>query len=183
MLHKSDSFEVDFTFTPELNQTVIVDPDGYIALKEIGLVHVEGETLAQVTDDLKKAYVGILRDPVIAIVMKDFEKPSIIVTGEVAKPGRYDIRSTLTVTQAVAIAGGFTTNAKHSQVVLFHPTDKGMYEATLLDVKHLLAKRDLNHDFYLRPGDLVYVPQNTISKIQRYLPNSAIGAYYNPNGF
>jgi len=182
-LHKSDTFEVDFSFSPELNQTVIVDPDGYVTLKEIGSIHVEGETLPALTEKLKQAYAGILRDPVIAVVMKDFEKPSFIATGQVMKPGRYDLRGPLTVTQAVAIAGGFSDNAKHSQVVLFHPTEKGLYEARLLDVKHLLASRNLNQDFYLQPGDLIYVPQSLISKIRKFWPNTAVGAYYNPNGF
>ena len=182
-LRKSDTFEVDFSFSPELNQTVTVGPDGYVTLKEVGSVHVEGETIPELTSTLVKAYAGILRDPVIAIVLKDFEKPSFIASCQVAKPGRYELRGPLTVTQGVAIAGGFNDNAKHSQVILFHPTENGVFEAKLINVKQLLSSRDLSKDIYLQPGDLVYVPQSVISKIRKFWPNTAVGAYYNPNQF
>jgi polysaccharide export outer membrane protein len=112
--------------------------------------------------------------------LKDFEKPYFIAAGQVAKPGKYDLRSDLTVTEAVAIAGGFNDKAKHSQVVLFRPLRGGGYEAKLLNVKKLLATRNLSEDVQLQPGDMLYVPQNELSKIRPFLPTSSMGAYYNP---
>jgi polysaccharide biosynthesis/export protein len=179
-LRKGDSFDVDFTFSPEFNQTVSVQPDGFVTLKEVGSIYVEGQTVPELTQTLKDAYAKILHEPVIAVSLKDFEKPYFIAAGQVAKPGKYDLRGPLTVTEAVAIAGGFNDSAKHSQVVLFHPTPNGVFEAKLLNVKQLLASRDLSEDIYLRPGDMLYVPQSTISKIRKYLPSSTVGAYYNP---
>jgi polysaccharide biosynthesis/export protein len=179
-LQKGDSFDVDFAFSPELNQNVSVQPDGFVTLKEVGSIFVEGQTVPELTQTLKDAYAETMNDPVIAIVVKDFEKPYFIAAGQVVKPGKYDLRSRLTVTEAVAIAGGFNDSAKHSQVVLFHPTPDGVFEAKLLNVKQLLASHNLSEDIYLRPGDMLYVPQSTISKIRKYIPSSSIGAYYNP---
>jgi len=182
-LHKSDTFDVNFAFSPEYNQTVTVEPDGYINLKEIGSVHAEGETVPELTESLKRAYAGILRDPVIAIALKDFEKPFFIASGQVSHPGRYELRGPLTVTQAVAIAGGFNDKAKHSQVVIFHPVGNKGYEARLLNVKKLMASRNLENDVYLQPGDQVYVPKSKLSKIRDFMPNTGVGAYYNPATF
>ena len=182
-LRKSDSFDVDFAFSPELNQSVAVQPDGYVTLKEVGSIYVEGQTVPELTQTLKDAYAKILHAPVIAISLKDFEKPYFIASGQVAKPGKYDLRSPITVTEAVAIAGGFNDSAKHSQVVLFHPTPDGVFETKLLNVKQLLASRNLSEDIYLRPGDMLYVPQSTISKIRKFIPSSSMGAYYNPAVF
>jgi len=182
-LGKSDSIEVDFAFAPELNQTLAVQPDGYVTLKQVGSIHVEGLTVPELTETVKKAYAKILHDPVVAISLKDFERPYFIASGQVSKPGKYDLRGPLTVTEAVAIAGGFNDNAKHSQVVLFHPTPNGVFETKLLNVKQLLASRNLHKDIYLQPGDLVYVPQSTISKIRKFMPNTAVGAYYNTPTF
>jgi polysaccharide biosynthesis/export protein len=179
-LRKSDSFDLDFALSPEFNQTVSVQPDGYVTLKAVGTVFVEGQTVPELTDTVKAAYAKILHDPVITVALKDFEKPYFIAAGQVAKPGKYDLRGPLTVTQAVAIAGGFNDKAKHSQVVLFRPAQAGGYEAKLLDVKKLLASRNLSEDIQLQPGDMVYVPQSTFSKIRPYVPSTAIGAYYNP---
>jgi polysaccharide biosynthesis/export protein len=179
-LQKGDSFDVDFAFSPELNQNVSVQPDGFVTLKEVGSIFVEGQTVPELTQTLKDAYGETMNDPVIAIVVKDFEKPYFIAAGQVVKPGKYDLRGRLTVTEAVAVAGGFNDSAKHSQVVLFHPTPDGVFEAKLLNVKQLLASHNLSEDIYLRPGDMLYVPQSTISKIRKYIPSSSIGAYYNP---
>ena len=179
-LRKGDTFDLDFALSPEFNQTVAVQPDGYVTLKGVGSIFVEGQTVPELTETAKAAYAKTLHDPVIAIALKDFEKPYFIASGQVAKPGKYDLRSDLTVTEAVAIAGGFNDKAKHSQVVLFRPLPAGGYEAKLLNVKKLLATRNLSEDVQLQPGDMLYVPQNALSKIRPFLPTSSMGAYYNP---
>lgn len=182
-IRTGDSFDVDFAFSPELNQTVAVQPDGYVTLKDVGSLHVEGQTVPELTQTLKSAYAKILHDPVITVDLKDFEKPYFIASGQVAKPGKYDLRGPMTVTEAVAIAGGFNENAKHSQVVLFRPSPEGMFEAKLINVKKMLASRNLAEDMYVQPGDLLYVPQSAFSKFRRYIPTSSMGAYYNPATF
>jgi len=182
-LRKGDSFDFDLEFSPEFNQAVVVQPDGYITLKGVGSVHVEGETIPELTETIKSAYGKTLHDPVIAISLKDFEKPYFIATGQVEKPGKYDLRSDLTVTEAVAIAGGFTEKSKHSQVVLFRPSPSGGYEAKLINIKKLLNSRNLSEDLEVQPGDLVYVPQNAISKIRPYLPSSSMSGFLGPGVF
>lgn len=179
-LRKGDSFDLDFALSPEFNQTVAVQPDGYVTLKGVGSIFVEGQTVPELTETVKVAYAKTLHDPDIAIALKDFEKPYFIASGQVEKPGKYDLRSDLTVTEAVAIAGGFTDKSKHSQVVLFRPVPGGGYEAKLLNVKKLLATRNLSEDVQLEPGDMLYVPQNTLSKIRPFLPTSSMGAYLAP---
>jgi polysaccharide export outer membrane protein len=176
-LRKGDTFDLDFAFSPELNQTVAVQPDGYVTLKGVGSIFVDGQTVPELTETLKAAYAKILHDPVIAIALKDFEKPYFIASGQVAKPGKYDIRSDLTVTEAVAIAGGFNNQAKHSQVVLFRPVSSGGYEAKIINVKKLLASRNLSEDIRLQPGDMLYVPQNAFSRIRPFIPTASMGAY------
>jgi polysaccharide export outer membrane protein len=179
-LRKGDTFDLDFALSPEFNQTVAVQPDGYVTLKEAGSIFVEGQTVPELTEAVKAAYAKALHDPVITIALKDFEKPYFIASGQVEKPGKYDLRSDLTVTEGVAVAGGFNDKAKHSQVVLFRPVPGGGYEAKLINVKKLLASRNLSEDVQLQPGDMLYVPQNALSKIRPFLPTSSMGAYYNP---
>ena len=183
MVRKGDTFDLDFELSPEFNQTVAVQPDGYVTLKGVGSIFVEGQTVPELTETVKAAYAKTLHDPVIAINLKDFEKPYFIASGQVAKPGKYDLRSDLTVTEAVAIAGGFNGQAKHSQVVLFRPVPSGGYEAKLLNVKKMLATRNLSEDFPLQPGDMLYVPQNTLSKIRPFIPNTGMSAYVSPAAF
>jgi polysaccharide export outer membrane protein len=67
-------------------------------------------------------------------------------------------------------------------VVLFHPMPGGGFQAKLINVKKLLATRDLSEDVQLQPGDMLYVPQNTLSKIRPYLPNSSVTALLGSGG-
>jgi len=182
-LRKGDSFDVDFAFSPEFNQTVVVQPDGYITLRGAGSMRVEGQTIPELTETIKKAYASILHNPVVTVALKDFEKPYFVAAVQVGKPGKYDLRSDLTLVEAVAIAGGFTENSKHSQVVLFRRVSDQLVEARLFNVKQMLQTRDLSEDAHLRPGDMIYVPKNTISKIQRYLPTTSLGTYLAPTQF
>ena len=182
-LRKSDVVEMSFIFAPEFNQTASVQPDGFITLKGLDELYAEGMSLRELRDAIRHAYACTLHDPEVTIVLKEFDKPYFIATGEVMRPGKYELRGDATVTEAVAIAGGFSGQAKHSQVVLFRRVSAERIEARLLDVKQMLKSRSLDEDIFIRPGDLLFVPQNTISKIRRYLPVPNLSMYWNPSQF
>jgi polysaccharide export outer membrane protein len=179
-LHSADVLELTFPFTPEFNQTVTVQPDGYITLRGAEDIRVEGQTMPEVTNSLRIAYSRVLHDPVINISLKDFEKPYFIVGGEVGKPGKFDLRDETSAAQAVAIAGGFKDSAKHSQVLLFHRVPNGWMQAKRLNIKKMLNEANLEEDAYLQPGDFLYVPKNVFSKIHSFIPSSSMGMYASP---
>ena len=79
--------------------------------------------------------------------------------------------------EGVALAGGFTEKSKHSHVLVFRRISSQWTEAKVVDVKKMMNAGNLNEDFVLHPGDMIFVPQNTLSKISRYIPTSAVNAY------
>ena len=182
-LQPSDVIEISFTVAPEFNQTLTVLPDGNVMLKDAGMVRAEGLDLEQFSDAIQKAYRGYLHDPEVAVSLKDFQRPYFVVGGEVGRPGKYELRSDTTVTEAVQIAGGLTQQAKHSQVVLFRRVNDELVETQLLDLKKMLKQRQLTEDAHLRPGDLIFVPQNGISKIARFVSRASVSTYVNPAQF
>ena len=169
-LRPGDKFDLAFEFNPELDQTLTVQPDGFITLREIGDLHVAGMTVPEIIARLRESYDKFVQNPAITVFLTDFDMPYFICTGQVAKPGKYDLRADTTVTEALAIAGGFLESAKHSQVVVFRRTSQDLYETKLMDVKKMLASRNLEEDYHLEPGDMIWVPQNRISKIKKFLP-------------
>jgi polysaccharide export outer membrane protein len=177
-IEAGDSFDVTFELSPEFNQTgVAVQPDGFVTLRSVGDLKVAGQTVPELTQTLKTAYSKILNDPVISVVLKEFEKPYFVADGQVAKPGKYEMHGNTTVTQAIAIAGGFQSAAKHSQVLLFRRIDDQWTEAKLIDVKKMEKHGNLSEDPFLHPGDMLFVPKSTLSKIDRYIPNLSMGTY------
>lgn len=175
LLRPNDVIQIAFPISPEFDQIVTVLPDGYISLRGVGDVHIAGKSLPQLMEVLRKAYGQFLHDPVISVELKDFEKPYFIAGGQLGKPGKYDLRGDTTVTEAVAIAGGFTEKSKHSQVVLYRRGPLGWTAAKQINVKQMLASQDLTEDLQLYPGDMIFVPQNSISKIKQFIPNPGIG--------
>ena len=179
-INPSDTLELTFKLTPEFNQTVTVQPDGHITLRDIGDLPAAGHTLPELTESIKTAYSKILHDPVISVDPKDFERPYYVVGGQVGKPGKFDWRGDVTLTQAIAIAGGFTDNAKHSQVLFFRRVSDQWTEAKIINVKKMLSSGNLEEDPELHPGDMLFVPKNALSKIKPFLPTSSVGAYVSP---
>lgn len=174
----SDVIALTFPLTPEFDQTVNIQPDGYASLAGVGDVHLEGLTTAQSADAIRAAYSKVLNNPIITIELKNFNKPYFMVNGQVHSPGRYDLRGYTTATQAIAIAGGFEDSAKHSQVLLFRRVNNDWYEVKNLNLKHILQGHDVNEDPEIRSGDMLMVPQNFLSKIKKFIPSTGVGTYY-----
>jgi polysaccharide export outer membrane protein len=180
-LQLGDSFEALFQFSPSFNQTLVVQPDGYIALKEMGDLHVAGLTLPEVHRLLLEKYSKILKNPVITLMPKDLDKSYFIASGEVAKPGKYQLRAPITVIEALAIAGGLAPDrAKLSQVVLFRRKGGRLAPGQVINIKKMLNRRDLAEDLYVHPGDLLYVPQSRLSKFHQIIPTSGVGMQMMP---
>ena len=180
-LQPGDSFNISFPFTPEFNQAdVPVQPDGYATLQGLGEVPAAGKTLPELRELVQTAYSKIVSPQVITVELKNFEKPYFLVGGEVERPGKFDLRGDTTVTQAVAIAGGFRDTAIHSQVLLFRRVSDQWMEAKKLDLKKMLKAGNLSEDLHLRPGDMIYVPKNAISKIKPFLPVPSVGTTLSP---
>lgn len=165
-----DVLTLDFPFTPEYNENVTVQPDGYVTLITVGEMHVAGMTVPEAQQAFRNAYAKILHEPIIALGLSSFENPYFIVGGEVGKPGKYDLHGDTTLTQAVEIAGGFTYTSKHSHVMLFRRVSDDWVSARVINVKKMLTAGDLAEDLHLEPGDMVFVPKNRLSKVQPYLP-------------
>jgi polysaccharide export outer membrane protein len=176
-VHPSDMLELSFPLTPEFNQNVMVQPDGYITLRDAGDIPAAGRTLPELNEAIKKAYNKILHDPVVSVYPKDFEKPYFVVGGQVSKPGKFDWRGDVTLTEAIAIAGGFTDAAKHSQVLLFRRVSDEWAEAKVINVKEMINARNLGEDPMVQPGDMLYIPKNTISKVKPFIPIPTVGMY------
>ena len=179
-LHSADVLQLTFPFTPEFNQNVTVQPDGYISLRGAEDIRVEGQTLPEASKSLRIAYSRVLHDPVINIELKDFEKPYFIVGGEVGHPGKFDLRGDTSVAQAVAIAGGLSASAKHSQILVFHRVPDGWMQVKKVNLKKMLKEANLEEDAQLQAGDFLFVPKNTFSKIERFIPTSSVGMFTNP---
>src|SRR5579872_5194296 len=124
MVQPGDVLEITYRYTPEFNQTVSVQPDGFVTIYLAGPIQVGGKTIDEIQQQLLHAVSNRLRDAELTVTVKDFEKPHFVVTGEVTTPGKYPLHGDVRVLEGIAMAGGIKTqSAKHSQVLLLRRID------------------------------------------------------------
>jgi len=157
----SDVVTLTFPLTPEFDQTINIQPDGYASLAGVGDVRLEGLTTAESLDAIRRAYAKVLNNPIVTMEMRDFNKPYFMVNGQVHSAGRFDLRGYTTATQAITMAGGFEDSAKHSQVLLFRRVNNDWYEVKNLNLKHILQGHDVNEDPEIRSGDMLFANLET----------------------
>jgi len=179
-LQPGDVFEVQFRYSPEFNQTVTIQPDGYISLEAGGELKVAGLTIEQARAAILKKAATRLQDPIATIVLKEFQKPYFVIAGEVSLPGRIEMRERVTALQAIMLAGGMKETARSSQVVVFRRINTDTAEVKLLNLKSIRSTADLENDLTLQPGDMVFVPRDKISKIERFMKLASVAAFMAP---
>jgi polysaccharide export outer membrane protein len=158
-LRRGDVLELNFPFVPDFNQTITVQPDGFVTLRVVGALRADGLTVPELIRNIRAEYASILVDPVITVELKDFERPYFIVGGEVARPGKYDLRGETTATQAIAVAGGLKDRAKHSEAAIFRRLPGGGFETKTLNLKKMLKEAQLGADPRLESGDMLFIPK------------------------
>jgi len=179
-LQPGDVLEIQYRYSPEFNQAVTVQPDGYVTLEIGGDLKIAGLTIEQTRQMILRRASARLRDPVATIVLKEFQKPYFVVAGEVAQPGRIEMRERVTAIQAIMLAGGMKESARSSQVVVFRKINSDTAEVKLLNLKSIRRTSDLENDLTLQPGDMVYVPRDKISKIERFMKLASVAAFLAP---
>lgn len=169
-IQHSDILAISFPLSPEFDQSkVTVQPDGYINLINAGSVYVEGMTVPEAVVALKKAYAGILHDPIIDVDLVDFQRPFFLVSGQVGKPGQYELRHETTLSEAIAMAGGFAPTAK-TQVFLYHRVSPGWVEVRKINLKDYFGGKKVDEDAMISSGDQIFVPEKFITKFRKYVP-------------
>ncbi len=177
-IQPQDALSISFPISPEFDQKVVVQPDGYINLHAAGSLHVEGMTVPELVEAVKTAYSQILHDPLVDVDLTDFQKPFFVVSGQVTKPGQYDLRSDTTILDAIAIAGGLQPTAK-TQVLFYRRISPGLVEVKRINLKAMLNGKNVNEDPEMHPGDMIFVPEKFITNFRKYIPYS-FGMYFDP---
>jgi polysaccharide export outer membrane protein len=183
LLRPGDTLQLQYRLTPEFNQSVTVQPDGYVDLNVGGEVQVAGLNMTQALDLIVSKESSRLKDPELTLVLEEFTRPYVVVAGEVTKPGQIEIRDQMSAISAIMMAGGFTNGAKSGQVIVFRKFNDTLAEVKQLNLTRVTRTAQLEHDMALQPGDIVYVPHDRISRLQHYMQLTNLGFYASPTDF
>src|ERR1700733_14920379 len=180
LLRPGDTLQLQYRLTPDLNQTVSVQPDGYVDLNVAGEVQVAGLTVTQAHDLIVQKESEHLNNPELNLILEEFTRPYVVVAGEVAKPGQIEMRENMTALSAILLSGGFTQSAKSGQIIVFRKFNDTIDEVKQIDLTRVEKTAQLEKDIALQPGDLILVPHDKISRMQHYMQAANLGLYVNP---
>ncbi len=169
VLAAGDVLEIKFFFTPELNQTVPIRPDGKISLQLIEDLQAAGATPAELKKTLLEQYTVYLKKPDVAVIVKEFGAENVYVGGEVANPHLVPLRGRLTALQAIFSSGGFRESAHTSSVLIISKGEDGLPTSRKVNLKIAMSGRELREDAVLRAYDIVFVPKSRIGKVNKFV--------------
>ncbi len=157
-INKNDLLEISVYDEPDLSKIVRVSAEGAITFPLLGEISVFGlstkELEGKLTQALERDY---LVNPQVNVFIKEYSKISVF--GQVKNPGSYELKSGITVLDAIALAGGFTENADHAKVRLVRRDADGKRQTLILDTDELSSEPNKEQDRTLRPDDAITVPE------------------------
>ncbi|HMA48458.1 MAG TPA: polysaccharide biosynthesis/export family protein [Magnetospirillaceae bacterium] len=163
-----DKLHIAFPLTPELDEDVLIRPDGAATLKVAGEVDIGGLTFKDASDVIAKAAVKRLKNPEVAISLLEAPGVQIYIGGEVKKPGAYPLAGSVNAFGALQLAGGTADTGNLDQIILIRraPDDRPMM--TLVNLRAILEGRD-TRQFRLYQGDMLFVPKTTVAQFDLWI--------------
>lgn len=164
-----DQLDVKFYFNPDLNEHLVVRPDGKISMQLVPEMKVVGLTPSALAETLKEAYSAELAKPELSVIMRTFSGQRIFIGGEVGKPGERPLVGPISVLQAVAMAEGFTQSARVTEVIVIRRRPDGRPLVIPVNVKAAISGADVSQDLALLPYDVVHVPRSTMASANLFV--------------
>ena len=156
-LAPGDVIKLTFTGAPELNQSQRIRADGKVSLPLVGEVDAAGKTLVALQSELSQLYKSQLKNSDLLITLES-ATTQVVISGAVAKPAKIAFDKPTTVFQAIMEAGGANAYGNLKSVRLIRMVN-GVQHSQVLDLTPTL-KGEAVRPFYVRDGDVIYVPQS-----------------------
>lgn len=156
-LASGDVVRLVFIGAPDLNQAQKIRADGKINLPLIGEVHAAGKSIGTLQSELSARYKPQLTDATLIVILES-SVTQVVVSGAVGKPAKFSFERPTTVFQAIMEAGGATDYGTLKAVRLTRLIN-GQEQTQVLDLRPTMVGRT-TRPFYVRDGDVIYVPQS-----------------------
>ncbi len=142
----------------DISRTVTVRSDGKVSLALIGEVQASGLTPRELEINLKHKLSTYFADPVVTVIVQEIRSRRFSILGSVSRPGSYVFTSTMTVVDAIAVAGGFRDFAKQNSIYVIRQNLDGTQSRMPFNYKDFIKGKNPTQNVKLRSNDVVIVP-------------------------
>jgi polysaccharide export outer membrane protein len=155
-LQSGDKLRIEVYKDAQLSQSVQIRPDGKITLPLVGDIAAMGLTPIDLRERVTTALKDYVNNPVVTVIVVEGTTPTAYVVGEVNHPGPVTLQGTITVLQALSMAGGLKDFADAKNIRILR---KGAAGSQTLSFNYKDAiKGSGAASMTLQPGDTVVVP-------------------------
>lgn len=141
----------------ELSAPITVRPDGALSFPLVGDLPAADRTPPQLADTIRQRLLEFLPAPIVSVAVTRADGNVVYVIGRVNRPGAFAMSRTLSVLQALSLAGGLDAFADADDIRILRRGDAGTEEFRF-DFTAVARGRDLARDITLRAGDVIVVP-------------------------
>jgi polysaccharide export outer membrane protein len=142
----------------EVSRTVPVRSDGKISLPLAGEVQASGQTPLQLEKLLAAKLQSFISEPEVTVIVTEIKSQKFNILGMVNKSGTFPLTSSLTVLDAIALAGGFRDFAKQKSIYVLRKNPDGEESRLPFNYKEVIKGKNMAQNIKLQPGDTIVVP-------------------------
>ena len=140
----------------ELSRTVPVRPDGKVSLPLVNDIQAAGLTPGELREQITTRLAEYIPAPEVSVMVREVHSRKVAVMGAVKMPGRFDIKSPMTVLEAIALAQGLTDFASRDKIAVIR-TVNGKTTRIPFNYRRIADGAE-QENFFVRSGDIVIVP-------------------------
>jgi polysaccharide export outer membrane protein len=151
-----DILDISVWKNPELSRVVPVRPDGKVSLPLVNDIQAAGLTPATLRQQVTERLSEFIPAPEVSVMVREVHSRKVAVVGAVKTPGRFELKSPMTVLEVIALAQGFTDFAARDRIVVLR--QNGATTTRMPFNYRKIADGAEQDNFLVKPGDIVVVP-------------------------
>ncbi|SRR5581483_688948 len=166
-IRAGDQLDIKLYYHPELNESIVVRPDGRISLQIAGEVSADGLTPRMLEETLQNLYAKELKRADVTVIVRSFSAYRVFVDGEVGRPGAVNLPTKMTLAQVLAEAGGIKETGRTKDILVIRRDQDG--KPSVLRAEAFHRESSSPDELALQPWDIVYVPRSRIANVNRWV--------------
>jgi protein involved in polysaccharide export with SLBB domain len=167
-LGAGDRVHVSYLLTPEMDEDVVVQPDGVLALKIGVRIMAQNLSTGELTPIIERAAQGRLSHPIVSASVTEARAARIVVGGAVARPGAYPLPARASTFEAVMLAGGFQPESRMDQVVIIRQRQGAAPMLRTVNLRRFASSAAPRDAIALAPEDIIFVPKTRAAEVKQW---------------
>ena len=143
---------------PDISRSIPVRSDGKISLPLVGELQAAGQTPRQLEQAIAAKLQSYISEPEVTVIVQEIKSQKFNILGQVNKPGSYPLTNSVTVLDAIALAGGFRDFAKQKSIYVLRQNPNGEPTRLPFNYKEVIKGKNPSQNIKLQPDDTIYVP-------------------------